>query len=143
MQRIGKGLQRIGKGLQRIAKDWIALHRVGLPCIGLDGLVDAPTTRLSTDYKTFNRLQDFQQITRVPGLNIVHKAPTRRLIKKKVAEGHLSQTTRVSPDYKTFNRLQEFQQTTKVSTDYKTSNILQYFQQITRLSTDHKSLSPM
>ena len=41
------------------------------------------------DYKTSPRLQDFQQITRVLGLNIVHKAPTRRLVKIKVAEGHL------------------------------------------------------
>ena len=67
------------------------------------GLVDF------NNYKTSNRLQDYQQTTIVPGALIVHKAPTRRRIKtKKWPKATLSQrhqqTTRLPSDYKTFDR---------------------------------------
>ena len=67
------------------------------------------------------RLQDFHQITRLPGLNTVHKAPTRRLIK--IKGGRRPPLT----DYKSSMRLQEFHETTRVPSDYNSSIRLQDF----------------
>ena len=66
------------------------------------GLVDF------NNYKTFNRLQHFQQTTIVPGLSLYTK-PQQEDVLKEMAEGH-------------FFQRQDFQQTTIVPTDYKTSN---------------------
>ncbi len=56
------------------------------------------------NYKTWPRLQEFQQNYKSPWAQHCTQAPTRRLINKKWPKA-------------TFNRLQEFQQTTRVSTE--------------------------
>ena len=73
------------------------------------GLVDF------NNYKTFNRLQDFRQTTKVPGLSLYTKPQQEDALKQKWPKATFSKD-------KSSNRLQQFHQTTRLPTDYDSFN---------------------
>ena len=82
------------------------------------GLVDF------NNYKTSNRLQDFQQTTRVPGH--CTQSPNKKTYWKKSGRRPLFPKTRVPTDDNSSNRWQQFQQMTTVSTDDNSFNWTKY-----------------
>ena len=73
------------------------------------GLVDF------NNYKTSNRLQDFQKTTRVPGLSLYTKPQQEDVLKQKCPKATFSKD-------KPSIRLQQFQQTTRLPTDDNSFN---------------------